>query len=644
MTYVVKVSFIFCTFVTFSCGSDLHNDASCDSQLSYFDSAFERRESWALNMLDTWGRTPSGLLHGNTQSPGHYTECVEFRHNDIQGQHCMLTVTAAVNSSNVRRDWTNPESNIRDYNLTPIIGICLPASCSVNKIIDYSNKFLIEDGLEGVSAICRTNDAVPFQTIDYFAIIIFSLLFAALVASTIYEVVLLNNGRDPNKLLAAFSLYTNGAKLFAMKETSSPNVINCLNGLRTLSIFWIIFGHRFDDRDYVPVFNDSSTYYKKYIYLIFTNYDKPVDTFFVMGGLLVTSSLLNSLDRKNVNIPRMYLHRYLRYTPSLALIILFHVSFTKFLGAGPFFNAYTENCEKYWWSALLHLTVYTNPLYPCYDVSWYLSVDFQLFLISPIIIYPIWKWGRKAFWILPVIVLLVQGCIFTTTYTKGINVYFFQMTTLEGIFAWLEKFYFPTHLRLGSWVIGIMLGFVLHHEKGNKLKISKFVSATLWVISIAVLLTILLCHYPFIQLDDNRSILANAFYNACYRIGWSYSVAWIIYACHNGSGGVIRWFLSWKEWQPLGKLGLNIYLVHRLYQIITVINQQQPIVWDFFTQTQKFFGDVVVSTILATILYLIIENPVSLIESYLYDKIKGCKLYQMLFTDILRFLAMVVKS
>ncbi len=147
--------------------------------------------------------------------------------------------------------------------------------------------------------------------------------------------------------------------------------------------------YRFDDRDYVPVFNDASSYYKNYIYLLFTNYDKPVDTFFLMGGLLVTTTLLNSLEkyvvnrfslpksplyhylitnekfhRKNVNILRMYLHRYLRYTPSVALIILFYVSFTKFLGSGPFFDPYTDNCKKYWWSALLHLTVYTNPLYP----------------------------------------------------------------------------------------------------------------------------------------------------------------------------------------------------------------------------------------------------------------------------------------
>ncbi|KAJ6633818.1 Nose resistant to fluoxetine protein 6, partial [Pseudolycoriella hygida] len=608
-------------------GTQLFDDIMCDNQLYTLDAALEKRESWALHMLDTWGKIPSGLLRGNTQNPGHFSECVEIRYNSIQGQHCMTTVAAIGNGSASTRDWSNAGLLIRDHNLTPTLGVCLPASCSPDKIVGYFNKFLISDDLEAVSTYCRTNDPVLFNSIDYFAIVIFGLLLLALVSSTVYDYVMINSNKNPSKLLSAFSIYSNGAKLFEMKESQSPNVISCLNGIRTLSIFWIIFGHRFDDRDFLPVYNDTSMFYKNYMYLMFTNYDKPVDSFFLIGGLLVTMSLLNSFEKKNVNILRMYLHRYLRYTPTLALIILFYVCFTKFLGSGPFFYTYTENCEKYWWSALLHLTVYTNPLYPCYDVSWYLAVDFQLFVISPLLIYPIWKWGKNAFWILPVIVILVQGCIFTTTYTKGISVYFFQMTTIEGIFAWLEKFYFPTHLRLGAWVIGIMLGYIMHHMKAKKVKINKYLDAALWILSISVLLTIILCHYPFIQLDNNPSKLANALYNSCFRIGWSYSVAWIIFACQNGSGGIVRWFLSWKEWQPLGKLGLSIFLVHRLYQIITVINQKQPIVWDFFTQSQKFFGDLLAATFLGTLLYLSIETPILLIESYLHDKIKTLKKY-----------------
>lgn len=121
-------------------------------------------------MHDTWGKIPTGLLHGNNQNPGHFIECVSIRHSEIQGQHCMTTVTASnVNGSENRLNWRNVGSLIRDNKLTPTFGICLPASCSPIKIMNYSNKFLIEDGLEAASTNCRTNDPVPFNSIDYFA-------------------------------------------------------------------------------------------------------------------------------------------------------------------------------------------------------------------------------------------------------------------------------------------------------------------------------------------------------------------------------------------------------------------------------------------------------------------------------------------
>ena len=46
-----------------------------------------------FEVFDLWANLPTGVLHGNIHSPGHFTECVEFRHDDIQGQHCMITST-----------------------------------------------------------------------------------------------------------------------------------------------------------------------------------------------------------------------------------------------------------------------------------------------------------------------------------------------------------------------------------------------------------------------------------------------------------------------------------------------------------------------------------------------------------------------
>jgi hypothetical protein len=108
------------------------------------------------------------------------------------------------------------------------------------------------------------------------------------------------------------------------------------------------------------------------------------------------------LFRGKFNILKMYLHRYLRTTPVLGILILIIVSILKHMGDGPYFQfisneALIGQCEKYWWSALLHIQNYYNPMeavkvtidlrwklkfnqkvFQCLQASWYLSADFQL--------------------------------------------------------------------------------------------------------------------------------------------------------------------------------------------------------------------------------------------------------------------------
>lgn len=172
----------------------------------------------------------------------------------------------------------------------------------------------------------------------------------------------------PNELLTSFSAYTNGKQLFdTTKET--VNAINCLDGLRSLSLFWIIFGHRLmRDIEYFPIKNRSDVmeHYSHVYSTVFTKYDMSVDTFFVMGALLSMVSVLKAVERKKLNLLRLILHRYLRYTPVLAFLILYIVSISRYTNHGPIsFPGYVDCCEKYWWSALLHIQNYVNPWYLC---------------------------------------------------------------------------------------------------------------------------------------------------------------------------------------------------------------------------------------------------------------------------------------
>jgi peptidoglycan/LPS O-acetylase OafA/YrhL len=61
--------------------------------------------------------------------------------------------------------------------------------------------------------------------------------------------------------------------------------------------------------------------------------------------------------------------------------------------------------------------------FQCYNITWYLNVDFQLFLITPLLVYPLWRWRKKFFWFLSVLVVLIMACTFTTCYRNGLMAY-----------------------------------------------------------------------------------------------------------------------------------------------------------------------------------------------------------------------------
>lgn len=56
-------------------------------------------------------------------------------------------------------------------------------------------------------------------------------------------------------LFSAFSVYTNGLKLFETNQASSREIIACLHGIRALSIMWIVHGHRVQTYVAFPIIN-----------------------------------------------------------------------------------------------------------------------------------------------------------------------------------------------------------------------------------------------------------------------------------------------------------------------------------------------------------------------------------------------------
>lgn len=128
--------------------------------------------------------------------------------------------------------------------------------------------------------------------------IIFSSFGLLLISSTTYDVLMQHQGKATNKLFIAFSVYTNGEKLFDISRSKSKNSIDCLNGLRAIALMWIIFGHRIYVQFAVSLVNEKEfTEFLETVPSVFlSSFHIWVDTFFVMGGLLVTWSFMKAFD------------------------------------------------------------------------------------------------------------------------------------------------------------------------------------------------------------------------------------------------------------------------------------------------------------------------------------------------------------
>lgn len=145
-----------------------------------------------------------------------------------------------------------------------------------------------------------------------------------------------------------------------------------------------------------------------------------------------------------------------------------------------------------------------------------------------------------------------------------------------------KRIYYPTHARYGPWLIGMLVGYVLYQTREKRIKINRYFNAVMWIFNLSLMISIILGYFPFQITSDNKTTRAgNALYNATFRVGWGFAIGWIIFACQNGSGGVIRWFLSLKQWQPIARMGLSIYLVHRIYEMVSILPQKQTPYFDF---------------------------------------------------------------
>lgn len=467
---------------------------------------------WAIKMFDAVDKLPSGILDGNTKLMGSYDACLAITSEiDNTGSDVILP------QYNGQYCWTEIPINIfPGYQLKLDMGICMPDTCSNNDTLQILNTLLPNIRIGNVplysdGVVCK-DDVGDLDTRAILMIVLCSFFGLLILCGTAYDVIIvrwyskrqkheeekvMKNTMDlesnsmekrpllnkpvvsdiytpgiPGQLLLSFSVYTNGAKL--LNTTHSAGTLTCINGIRFISMSWVILGHAVAFG--LGTGSNLNSFFPKMIgrwtFQAIANALVSVDTFFALSGLLVSYLALKEMKKNNgrLNWGMFYFHRFWRLTPPYMLILGVYVSLNRYWSDGPLWpeNGMEKDfCKDTWWKNLLYINNIVDRDNQCFGWAWYLANDMQFYILSPLMFVPLYffnGWG------------LISSAVFLIG--NGVATYFVSEkyklppTTIGGVDEktsgdYMTDYYFVPWCRIGPYVIGVVAGYCLYKANGR---------------------------------------------------------------------------------------------------------------------------------------------------------------------------------
>lgn len=505
------------------------------------------------------------------------------------------------------------------------VAVCLPKVCSTDKLFNTLVN-VSSLGLQYEDNFCRLPNDKPWVAADYVAIVLFSVILLLVILSTAYDIgyniFLKKDPKKINKLCLAFSVYTNTRNFVTYNPV--PGAIECLDGIRAFAMMWVILGHTFVNQISSGVMANTLDTFEWIMSLRsiwITSGPITVDTFFMLSGVLLVYTTYGKVTHMKLlkNLHLFYLNRLLRMFPVLAAMVLIQASFLNWVVDGPYWEVamvHTHRCRVYWWSTLLHIQNFYNPGAMCLAHSWYLAIDVQLHILSPIILFWILTGKRRLAWIAlfcGLAAILVASTTFNVinAFPSGTII----PSRLDEQEYYLTRHYVNTLTRASPFFVGLIFGYLLAIYRGQRLVLSKIVVAIIWICTIVISSLIIYSNYPIMQMDwDNQT--ADDMINSFMRPAWAMCIGWLIFACVHGYGEPINWLLSLRMWKVLGRLSYAMYITH--YSLIFVINAMPvaPVHFSVPFSLLKFLSEFSLSVIVSFIITLLVDLPCGVFIKY----------------------------
>uniref|UniRef100_A0A6P7FIG0 Uncharacterized protein LOC114328256 n=1 Tax=Diabrotica virgifera virgifera TaxID=50390 RepID=A0A6P7FIG0_DIAVI len=580
------------------------SNAECVRDVAHVLQASNKGERWAYEMLDSFPKFPEGILYGNFYQLGNFDECVRIKRTVnsnrgntsvadtvLQGQYCLVDIHFRRKAEQTKQQIQNNENMALNINRAlfnnSIVhwAVCLPSSCSTNdtEVLTQEIFALSLPNFDVVSVYadpkkCEYQKPLPIKT----------------------EEIIYGIGLEGKQ---------EGKRYLEYKKMS------WLSNIRQWTLWTGIHSHKILLN---PAKNRTDCLTSHLTRLCM------VDAY---AGMHVTLRRRSS-EMAMICVQELISIRSSRLTPAYAVVVGFYTTFLYRTGSGPFWDSKIgverDRCQQSWWLNLLYVNNYIGTDNLCMFQSWYLAVDYHLFIVAPFVIYVLWKKPKIGIAVLVLCTVVSVLVPFTITYVDSLDptVMAFPPEIEDlGQNFYFVNYYIKTHMRCSSYCIGLFYAYLVYKIQRDTKKIPGYVIICGWILAVVGGLGSMVSVVLFYQPDHSPNILENAAYSALHRICWALAIGWIMLVCITGNATYINKFLSHKFFIPASRLTYCAYLANGLVEIYSSGVNRQAMYMSIFELASKVLGHIVLTFTLAFVLCIIFESPIHGMEKILLKKI-----------------------
>ncbi|CAH1240211.1 Hypp5953 [Branchiostoma lanceolatum] len=210
----------------------------------------------------------------------------------------------------------------------------------------------------------------------------------------------------------------------------------------------------------------------------------------------------------------------------------------------------------------------------CFGWAWYLGVDMQLYIVAPGLLLLLYNVGGQDY--------------FTVVYKV-------------------------TFTRQGPYMVGLLLGYILF-KTGRKVPTTRRTK---------VLMTLGWLFASFIGLLFGLVYDRSPAFVTFDRTMFSCAVAWVVFACSVGYGGIITEFLSWSGWVPLSRLTYTAYLVHPIIMYVYTMSLKPLLFYSVATWWFYFIAYSFMAFLCGFVASIMVEFPFFGLEKLIFPQRRG---------------------